>query len=548
MSDPIPSATSQPADDSNRRVLIGIGIGIVAGVVFGGWFPAAARSVDLIGDIFLNLLMMLVIPLVVLSMIVGIAALGDVRRVGAIGWRTVAYYLLTTGVAVAIGVLAVNVIRPGDGISPGESHPNAEYVVQDDGHTVSMTSEAWARSGYDDRFIAVLGDQELEGRVSSTTEDSVVVALWEHRRSTARFYVTASDGTQLPFTRVEGALVSEEPAVLPAGRGVEIRLPVPATSQRANTSGPVAVMRQILLGDPDEGRQGLVPRNPFAAMARFEILPLIAFSLLMGAALSTLGDRARPTLRVLETLNEAVTQLVRWVMRIAPLGIFGLIAARIGHAGGFAGFVPELLALGRYTATVFVGLAVHGIVVLPLILWLIARRRPGTYVRGVAPALLSALSTSSSSATLPLTIDGVQRHNGVSARTASFVLPLGATINMDGTALYEAVAAIFIAQVYGVDLSPSMQAIIVLTATLAAIGAAGIPEAGLVTMLVVLRAVGLPLEGVGLLLAVDWLLDRARTTVNVWGDSVGAAVVERLMPPAKTSSPEPAPVGLDSGE
>jgi Na+/H+-dicarboxylate symporter len=178
--------------------------------------------------------------------------------------------------------------------------------------------------------------------------------------------------------------------------------------------------------------------------------------------------------------------------------------------------------------TVLVGLAVHGFVVLPLILKLIGRRKPGRYARGVAAALLNAFSTASSSATLPITLEGVEKQNGVSNRTASFVLPLGATINMDGTALYESVAAIFIAQVYGIHLPPVMQIVIFLTATLAAIGAAGIPQAGLVTMVIVLRAVGLPIEGIGLLLTIDWLLDRFRTTVNVWGDSVGAGVIETL--------------------
>jgi len=156
------------------------------------------------------------------------------------------------------------------------------------------------------------------------------------------------------------------------------------------------------------------------------------------------------------------------------------------------------------------------------------RKSPFRFMAGVAPALLNAFSTASSSATLPLTMEGVEQENGVSRRVSSFVLPIGATINMDGTALYEAVAAMFIAQVYGVELGGAAQVIIFFTATLAAIGAAGIPEAGLVTMVIVLNAVGLPVEGIGLLLTIDWLLDRFRTTVNVWGDSVGAGVVEAL--------------------
>lgn len=258
------------------------------------------------------------------------------------------------------------------------------------------------------------------------------------------------------------------------------------------------------------------------------VLPLIVFALLFGAVLSTLGERGAIAVDLFRSLNDAIMRLVHWVMTVAPIGIFGLVAGRIGNAGGFAGFLPELIAVGKYSFTVVLGLAIHGIVTLPLILWLVGRRNPVQYVRGVAAALLNAFSTASSSATLPLTMEGVEEENGISNRTASFVLPLGATINMDGTALYEAVAAMFIAQVYGIELGPIQQLVIFLTATLAAIGAAGIPEAGLVTMVIVLRAVGLPIEGITLILTVDWLLDRFRTTVNVWGDAVGAGVVETL--------------------
>jgi Na+/H+-dicarboxylate symporter len=190
--------------------------------------------------------------------------------------------------------------------------------------------------------------------------------------------------------------------------------------------------------------------------------------------------------------------------------------------------LPELLAIGKYSFTVVLGLAIHGLIALPFILFFIGRRNPVKYAEGMGTALLNAFSTASSSATLPLTMEGVEQENGISKRTSSFVLPLGATINMDGTALYEAVAAMFIAQVYGITLGPVQQTVIFLTATLAAIGAAGIPEAGLVTMVIVLKAVDLPIEGIGLILTIDWLLDRFRTTVNVWGDSVGAGVIETL--------------------
>jgi Na+/H+-dicarboxylate symporter len=180
-------------------------------------------------------------------------------------------------------------------------------------------------------------------------------------------------------------------------------------------------------------------------------------------------------------------------------------------------------------ATVLVGLGIHGFVVLPLILWLFARRNPWRYMVNMATPLLTAFSTASSSATLPLTIEATEERNHVSRQSAYFVLPLGATLNMDGTALYESVAAIFIAQAVGIELTLAQQVMIFLTATLAAVGAAGIPQAGLVTMVIVLRAVGLPLEGIGLILAVDWLLDRFRTAVNVWGDACGAGVIDRVL-------------------
>ena len=178
--------------------------------------------------------------------------------------------------------------------------------------------------------------------------------------------------------------------------------------------------------------------------------------------------------------------------------------------------------------TVLLGLVVHAVVTLPLLLKYLGRVKPRAYMGKIAPALTTAFSTASSSATLPLTIDCVQQRAGVSRRVSSFVLPIGATINMDGTALYESVAAVFIAQVYGIDMSLMQQVLVFLTATLAAVGAAGIPSAGLVTMAIILNAVGLPLEGIGMILAVDRLLDMCRTTVNVWGDTVGCAVVSRL--------------------
>jgi len=274
--------------------------------------------------------------------------------------------------------------------------------------------------------------------------------------------------------------------------------------------------------------RGLVPANVFRAMAEGDILPLIFFSLFFGGVMTTIGRKARPVLAVVEGIFEISMRMVRIIVAAAPVGVFALVATRLGEAGGWSAFAAELRGLGIYAATVLSGLGIHGVVVLPALLFLLGRRSPLRFVRDMAEPLMLAFSTASSSATLPVTIETIDEKAGVDPRVGSFVLPLGATVNMDGTALYEAVAAVFIAQSYGVDLTLPVQMVIVLTATLAAIGAAGIPEAGLVTMVMVLHAAGLPVEGIGIILAIDWFLDRCRTTVNVWGDAVGAAVLERF--------------------
>jgi len=273
---------------------------------------------------------------------------------------------------------------------------------------------------------------------------------------------------------------------------------------------------------------GLVPKNLFSAMVNAEVLPLIFFSLIFGGILTTLGEKGELVIRFFDGVNEAIMAMVHLLMWTAPIGIGALLAGRLGEAGGFSGFWPQLVQLGAYAGTVIIALLIHGFIVLPLILHFIGKQSVPTYARNMSTALTTAFSTSSSSATLPITMEAVIDEQGISSRTARFVLPLGATINMNGTALYEAVAAVFIAQSYGIELTLAHTIIIVLTATLAAVGAAGIPEAGLVTMVIVLKAVDLPIEGISLILVIDWFLDRCRTTVNVWSDAVGAAVIDTL--------------------
>lgn len=301
------------------------------------------------------------------------------------------------------------------------------------------------------------------------------------------------------------------------GVGLAEAGPVPAVD-----SSPFAAVAELV--------SGMFPPNLVAAAAEGNVLGLIVFSLVFGLALARIGSAGDGLAGALEGLNQALMLFVRWLVWLAPLGILGLVAERLGRAGGGGAALAELARLWSYALTVSCGLLVHACVTLPLLLWLVARRDPRRYLRGMLAALLTAFGTASSAATLPLTLRGVIENNGVSRRAADFVLPLGTTVNMDGTALYEAVAVVFIAQTLGIELTLVQLVIVALSATLAAIGAAAIPEAGLVTMVLVLEAVDLPVEGIGLLLSIDWILDRLRTSVNVWGDSIGAAVIERGVP------------------
>ena len=297
------------------------------------------------------------------------------------------------------------------------------------------------------------------------------------------------------------------------------------------------------LADDPEGPRGiadifqnlvltLFTDNLLKSMASGDLLPLIVFSIVFAGMLTTMGERAKTLTTLIEAANEALLNFVMLLMKFAPIGIFCLVAAQFGKF--FAAPDPwmQLKGIGWYMVTVLTGLGIHAFIVLPLILWYFTRRNPLTFMKQMSDALLTAFSTASSSATLPVTMECAEKNAGVSRRSTEFVLPLGATINMDGTALYEAAAAIFMAQIYaGVnpdfEFGMAQQLMIAITATLAAIGAAGIPEAGLVTMMIVLNAVNLPLDYLPLILPIDWLLDRFRTATNAFGDSVGSAVVDR---------------------
>jgi Na+/H+-dicarboxylate symporter len=264
----------------------------------------------------------------------------------------------------------------------------------------------------------------------------------------------------------------------------------------------------------------IIPVNPFETLATTYDLPgTILFAVLLGLALARIGERGRALRDAIEGLGVAMSWVTDRILLLAPIGVFALLLQVILSTG-----FDVIGGLAKYVATVSIGLFVHGFVTLPALYFVWTRRSPVTLARHMAPALMMSFTTASSSATLPVTYECMDRA-GVDRRVSSFVLPLGATVNMDGTALYQAVAAIFIAQAWGIELGLSEQVVIFLTASLAAIGAAGVPSAGLVTMIIVLQAVGLPLEGIGMVVAVDRVLDMMRTTVNVWGDSVGAAII-----------------------
>merc|ERR1712051_788846 len=255
------------------------------------------------------------------------------------------------------------------------------------------------------------------------------------------------------------------------------------------------------------------------------ILGLVIFSVVTGIAISISGEEGRPLLQFFQSVSHVMMKVTSWVVHLAPIGVCFLIAGEILH---MKSVIAELTKLAWYLITVCLGITTQGFIILPIIYSVVTRKLPFRFIGSMGPALATAFGTASSSATLPITINSLEQGNKIDPRISRFVLPIGATINMDGTALYEAVAAIFIAQMTGMNPTIGQVIIISITATAASIGAAGIPQAGLVTMVMVLDTVGLPAEDVTLILAVDWLLDRFRTAINVLGDSIGAGIVYEL--------------------
>ena len=407
------------------KILLGLIAGAAAGLAANllglGWLQQAFAAAEPLGTAFIRLITMIVIPLVVASVLVGTASLGDLRQLGRIGGKAIAYYLCTTAAAVTLGIVLANAVQPGSRIDPATR----------------------------DRLTAQFGG-EAASRVESV--------------------------------------------------------------QAAPSLGDVLL--------------NLIPRNPVQAAAEFDLLPLIVFSVIFGAALSVLADEKRaPVLGFFDGINHASMVVIGWVMRLAPYAVFVLIAAVVSRFG-----LDLLRSLLVYALVVVAGLALHAFGTLALVVRVLGGRRPIEFFRTIAPVGLVAFSTSSSNATLPVTMKTAEEQLGVSKDISSFALPLGATINMDGTALYQAVAVVFISQVYGTPLDIGAQLTIVLTATLASVGTAGVPAAGLIMLIVVLNSVGLgqhAAAGIALILGVDRILDMMRTVVNVTGDLACAVFLMR---------------------
>ncbi len=409
------------------QILIALCLAIVVGLLVGEDIGVSGvtfySAFDFIGKLFLNALKMLIVPLIVSSIIVGVAGIGDSDNLGRMGGKTIGYYALTSFFAIVIGLTVVNLMQPG--------------VVLDD----------------------------AGNRASAETI----------------FGLTA-----------DGSALAEQFADKGAADIVEIFL-------------------------------RMIPTNVVAAASAGQMLGLIFFSLLYGFSMTRIANQyAEAQYNFWNGMFEIMMRITDLIMKFAPIGVFALVAKTVASTG-----LEAFLPLAKFFFTVVIALGLHFFVTLPILLRVLGRVSPARHFRAVSPALLTAFSTASSSATLPITMECVEKNAGVSNKTTSFVLPLGATVNMDGTALYECVAVMFIAQAYGVEMTLTTQFTVVLLALLTSIGVAGIPAASLVAIAIILSAVGLPLEGIGLILAVDRLLDMLRTAVNVASDSCGAVIIAK---------------------
>lgn len=431
---------SEPSSGTplHRKVLFGLVLGAIAGVIAN---RATANSTDgrarlelicdavahPIGQIFLRLLFLVVVPLVFASIAVGVAGLGDLRKVGRIGARTLTFFLLTTAFSVVLGLFMMNTVRPGVGFDAGVR----ESLMQ-----------------------AFGGDAaKIQSKAQGVTNETVL--------------------------------------------------------------GTVNMYLDMFL-----------PRNVLHAIVEMQMLPLIVFALLLGAALTLVAEERRRTMvSWLETVGDAMVAIVGFAMKLAPYAVFCLIFSVVARFG-----LDLLHKLALYVALVFGAYLVQLFVLYPILLATLARRRPYEFLRKAIPVIVTAFSTSSSNATLPTSLRVAQKDLGIRPTVAGFVLPLGATMNMNGTALFEGALVLFVAQIFGIELDVGRQALVLLMCVFSAIGAAGIPGGALPLIMVIMAQVGIPPDGIAIVLGVDRLLDMGRTVINVTGDLVCAAYVERAEP------------------
>ena len=410
------------------QIIIGLTLGLVYGIIAAGngWGSFTSDWIAPFGTIFMSLLKLIAVPLVLASLITGVASLSDLKKLSRIGGKTIGIYVSTTAVAVTIGLVSVNVLQPGDKV-PDQMKEKLQQTYKED---------ASARAG---------------------------------------------------------------------------------SAQNVKNRGPLQPIVDM------------VPSNFFSsASSNRNMLQVVFVAIFVGIGLIQIPkDKGKPVLDFFEGLNDVVIKLVDLIMLMAPVGVFALIAQTINKiAGDDLSQVLELLgALGYYMIAVISGLIIHAGITYTGLLKFMSKMPLKTFYRGIAPAQLLAFSTSSSGATLPVTMDCCEEELGVSEEVSSFVLPLGATINMDGTALYQAVAAVFIAQTLGMGLGIGAQLTIILTAVLASIGTAAVPGAGIIMLVIILEAVSVPSAGIALILGVDRILDMMRTVVNVTGDASIAVIV-----------------------
>ncbi|MGH7700182.1 MAG: dicarboxylate/amino acid:cation symporter [Gemmatimonadales bacterium] len=408
----------------HTKILLGLALGAAAGVAANTFAAGAAWVTWLgnnvaapVGQIFLRLLLMTVIPLVFASITLGVAGLGDIRRVGRVGARTLAYFLMSTAISAVIGLTLVNLIEPGAGLAP------------------------------------------------------------EVREELMATYRSQAEGMQAAGT---------------TRFGVDMFV-------------------------------NIVPRNPVQAAAGMDLLGVIFFAVVFGAALTLIPEeKARPMLRVLDAVGEAIVKVIDIAMKLAPYGVFGLIFVVTSRFGW-----GLLAQLGKYVAVVLAGLVLYGAVGLSILVRVFGGLSPRVFWKRAWTSVLTAFSTSSSNATLPTNIAVAERGLKIPPKIAGFVLPLGATMNMNGTSLYEGVTVLFLAQVFGVALTLDQQAIVVILSVITAVGAAGVPGGSLPLIMVVLATVGVPAEAIAVILGVDRILDMSRTCLNVTGDLTAAAYVAR---------------------